>query len=116
MQNRPAKLSGPSYLATMEDGTEMHITINAMDGEPYEVFAVYHHEEYHEIVVLITRLASMALREGVPLRVVARELQDIHSPRTAHAIPGTNKRAPSLAARIGMVLEQHATNWKESAA
>lgn len=115
MANRPDQLDGPTYVVPMDDG-KMYVTVNELDGKAYEIFARYDKKEQHEIVVLITRLASMALREGVPLDVVARELKDIHSPVTNHMVPGTNIMARSLAARIGMTLEDHITNFKKAAA
>jgi len=115
MNSRPEKRGGPTYCAKMDDGN-MYVSVNHDDGKPYEVFARYDKKEYHETVVLITRLVSMALREGVPLDVVARELKDIHSPVTQHILPGTTEMVPSLAARIGIVLESHVKNYNPKAA
>ena len=86
----------------------MYITINDHGSiKPFEMFARFDVPEHHELVTVITRMASMALREGVPAEVVAKELQDISSPTTRHIIPGTSETCPSITARIGQVLGRH---------
>jgi len=84
------------------------VTINEHDdGRVCEIFVRLDDAERLELVTVITRLASMAIREGVNPKTVARELQDVYSPVTQHIIPGTNDMAHSLTARIGKVLEDH---------
>lgn len=95
----------------------MYITINNMQIKgkktgvnwkvPHELFVRYDDPDFYEVVTVLSRLVSMALREGVDPMVVAQELCDIHSPKTNHNIPGTNRRANSLTARVGEVLMRH---------
>ena len=93
----------------------MYITVNSHDenGHPFEMFVRFDDPGYYELTTVISRLASMALREGVDPAVVARELQDIHSPITMHNIPGTPDQSPSLTARIGAVLAKHIDRFKK---
>jgi len=89
------------------DHDRMYITINEESGAPFEVFVRYDSHEHFELINVIARLSSMALREGVPLDVVARELKDIHSPETHHIVPGTSRTCPSITARIGEMLDKY---------
>lgn len=103
----------------VDDHERMYITINThvkaipFSPKPFEVFARYDSPEHFELINVVTRLASMALREGVPLEVIARELKDIHSPLTHHFIPGTNTKCPSITARIGHALEYYMEALKQ---
>ena len=72
-----------------------------------ELFVRIDAKEHFEIVNLITRLASMALRSGVDPLVIAKDLQGVYSMTTQHIIPGTTILCPSIIARIGIVLENH---------
>lgn len=113
---------GPTYKLRLpgltDDDRKMYLTINHdNDGKLFELFARYEVKEHFELVTVITRLASMALREGVPPEVVGQELCDIHSPITSHMLPGTLTECPSLTARIGQVLLEHLNSQqKEKAA
>ncbi|MDY6979384.1 MAG: hypothetical protein SV201_05845 [Pseudomonadota bacterium] len=112
---------GPTYKVELpgltEDDKKMYLTINHdSDGRIFEIFARFDVPKYYELVTVITRMASMALREGVAPEVVGQELRDIHSPRTSHFPPGTSEPIPSLTARIGQVLLDHINQQKERAA
>jgi len=94
--------------------TSMYITINDHgEFKPFEFFQHFNAAEHYELLTVIARLGSMALREGVQAEVIAKELQDIHSPVTNHMIPGTRDMAPSLSARIGMALAKHLEQQKQ---
>jgi hypothetical protein len=97
---------GATHRAVMPDGgRRIYLTVNRDDdGKPFEIFARYDVPESFELIMVITRLASMALREGVPLQKIAAELSEIHSPITMHMVPDTLKLCPSLTARIGSML------------
>ena len=97
----------------VEGHDRMYITVNSdykiplLTPVPCEIFARYDSPDHFELINVITRLASMSLREGVPLEIIARELKDIHSPKTFHIIPGTSTNCPSITARIGEALENY---------
>ena len=98
---------GATYEVHTQERT-FYMTINVHpDGRVCEIFVRLDDAERLELVTVITRLASMAIREGVNPKTVARELQQIYSPVTQHIIPGTSDMCPSLTARIGKVLEDH---------
>ena len=78
-----------------------------------EIFVRIDSKEHFEIVNLVTRLASMALRAGVDSMKIAKELQEVYSMTSQHIIPGTNTLCPSIIARIGIVLEQHINKYKD---
>lgn len=92
---------------------EMPITINKfattppLAPSPFEIFIQYDSPEHFELINVISRLSSMALREGVPLDIIANELKDIHSPLTNHMVLGTSRKCPSITARIGEALEDY---------
>lgn len=99
----------PEDLSTTgQKATKLYVTINKDDhGDPFEIFVRFDDPAYYELTNVISRLISMALREGVALSTLAKELQEIHSPNTCHVIPGTSTLSPSLTARIGAVLEKY---------
>lgn len=101
------RTDGVTYKCRTEEKT-FYVTINEHDdGRVCEIFVRLDDAERLELVTVITRLASMSIREGVNPLTVARELQDVYSPVTQHFIPGTQDMCPSITARIGKVLEDH---------
>jgi len=109
--DRPEMLTGPTYEVRyeLEHGTNkpLYVTVNQLNGKPVELLARCDEAEMFEWVALAMVQSTRLLTMGVPLLEVARDMQEIHSPRTAHHIPGGGGRCPSIAARIGKVLEQH---------
>jgi len=99
-------------LVTLPNGEVpgMYININDENGKPFELFIQYKPPEFFELIAVITRMVSMALREGVPAKVIAKELMDIHSPVTRHFKKGEDSEVPSLTYRVGEALEQHIMN------
>lgn len=97
--------------ATYCSKTQLHTVYTTInhddDGKVCEIFVRLDDKDLYEMITLITRLASMALREGTPPLVVAQELMNVYSPVTNHIIPGTTTMCPSIVARIGMVLKDH---------
>lgn len=85
----------------------MYITINHLDGVPFEIFVRQDNAELYEWVTPVTVLITRLLREGVKLLVIAKELREMHSPVSHHFIPKGGGHCPSIPARIGMVLEKH---------
>lgn len=88
--------------------TPIYVTINTdNDGKIVELFVRIDSKEHFEIVNLVTRLASMALRADVDPLIIAEDLQGVYSMTSQHIIPGTTTLCPSIIARIGLCLEQH---------
>jgi len=89
------------------------VTINTDEsGKITELFVRIDSKDHFEIVNLITRLASMALRAGVDPLIIANDLQGVYSMTSQHIIPGTTILCPSIIARIGLCLEQHVNKDK----
>lgn len=102
------------------DHNEMLITINKfattipLAPSPFEIFIHYDSPKHFELINVIGRLSSMALREGVSLDIIANELKDIHSPETNHIVPGTLRKCPSITARIGEALEDYSKQQQKN--
>ncbi len=91
------------------------ITINTDEsGNIFELFVRIDDKDHFEIVNLVTRLVSMALRAKVDPLIIAKDLQSVYSMTTQHIITGTTILCPSIIARIGVVLEQHILTLKDS--
>lgn len=103
---RPDTLTGRTYQATLDDLRPMFVTVNSLDGRPYEVFVRIDDPHLFEWVVALTLMITRALRAGESLEAIATELMEIHSPATRHFIKG-GIECPSLSARIGMMLMRY---------
>lgn len=100
-------LQGATYQGKTQEHT-FYLTINHNDdGEVCELFMRLDDKDQFEMVQLVTRLCSMALKAGVAPLTVADELKNVYSPITRHIIPGTMTECPSIVARIGIMLEDH---------
>ena len=102
---RPDTLRGRTYKASLDNGKPLYVTVNEQDGRVVEVFVRLDEPEAFEWVTALTVLITRLLRAGEPLEAIAQDLQQVHSPRTAHWVKGV--LVPSLPARIGVVLERH---------
>lgn len=107
MNKRPEVLQGVTYSAELESGKKVYITVNEHEGNPYEVFIRLDDPELFEWMVALTLMITRALRAGETLKSIAKELEEIYSPRSRHFMPGGKGECPSLAARIGKVLAEH---------
>lgn len=112
LTGRPELLPGKTYkrkIHTVENGqVNVYITICDRDGVPFEIFLNCSDARFSEFAAVMMILASRALRAGVPPRVIAEDLQSIHSPFTSHFRVEHTGQCPSLAAAIGEVILQHA--------
>jgi len=109
---RPEVLNGKSYkLKNVPNGLDqlasLFVTINSHNKAPYELFIDVKDKLLYEHLTVYSRLISMMLRNGISHKVIADELKDITSDSTGHYIPGRGLRVNSLAARIGVCLEEH---------
>jgi len=100
-------LGGPTYEVRINDDESFYVTINEKGGVPGEVVIRFDVPEYFEWVTILTIFITRMLEVGIPLANIAKDLKDIHSPRTSHFIPGGGGEARSICDRIGRVFEQY---------
>lgn len=78
VKERPETLVGKTY--KMKTGLgKLYVTINELDGEPFEVFATIGKSggSITAKAEVTGRLVSLALRHGVPLKEIIEQLTDI---------------------------------------
>jgi len=112
---RPDVLNGKSYKLKdvpngMNELASLFVTINSHKNKPYEIFIDVKDKLLYEHLTVYTRLISMMLRKGkkqISINEIAEELKDITSDSTGHYIPKRGIYVNSLAARIGVCLQEH---------
>jgi len=90
----------------------MYITINNLNGSPYEMFINCKHLDSHEWVMCITRLISAIWQSGGDSSFVAKSMQSIFSPKGGYFLPKGGGFCPSVVAHIGIVIEKHCESLK----
>ena len=110
-RERPEVLDGKTYKIKLPDFA-MYVTVNDLNGKPYEIFVESKNLDHFQWVKALTRLASMALREGCPASLVAQEMKEIHDGLGGRLKKGGG-RHNSIVAQIGDILEQHTGIVKE---
>jgi len=85
----------------------MYITINNLNGKPYEIFINCKHLDSHEWVMCITRLISAIWKNGGDSDFVAKSMQSIFSPTGGYFLPKGGGFCNSVVAHIGMIIEKH---------
>lgn len=77
-QERPAIVKGFTQKVTTGLGT-MYLTVNEVDGKPFEVFAIIGKsgKSVTAKAEAIGRLVSLALRSGIPVKDIVKQIQDI---------------------------------------
>lgn len=80
-RNRPDVISGKTYKLNTGEGT-MYVTINTVDGRPFEVFAQVGKTGGNAAAQseAISRLVSLALRSEIDIDIIIRQLIGIGSP------------------------------------
>lgn len=80
-RTRPDVIEGKTYKTTTGEGT-MYITVNTIDGKPFEVFSSIGKAGGNSAALseAVSRLASLALRSDIDLDVVVDQLIGIGSP------------------------------------
>ncbi|OGY86848.1 MAG: ribonucleoside-diphosphate reductase, adenosylcobalamin-dependent [Candidatus Kerfeldbacteria bacterium RIFOXYA2_FULL_38_24] len=109
---RPEVLSGLTYKIKTGYGT-LYVTINQDDqGKPFEIFATTGKAGgfFAAKSEAICRLASLALRSGIPAENIIDQLKGIRGPMTAW---GKNGQVLSIADAIAQVLSTHITSAQE---
>lgn len=103
---RPVDVPGRTYkLAWPGSEHAIYITINDLDGKPYEVFINSKSMEHYAWTVALTRMISAIFRRGGDIAFVAEELKAVFDPRGG-AWMG-RKYVPSVIAAIGDVIGKH---------
>lgn len=109
---RPEHIDGTTtkLKLNLANGHELtfYVTVNCADGKPVEVFVNVKDATYWEHLTAVTVMISRMLQAGIPAKIIADDLKQIHSPHTFHMVRGGGS-VPSVYARIGMVLERAAT-------
>jgi len=101
-------LQGVTWKAEMPEKPHMYITLNHDEaGKLHEIFINYGHPEHYEMMRAIAVQTTRQLAAGVDPTVVVKDLKEIQSPSTNHFIPKGKGEAISLAARVGMIIEDH---------
>lgn len=108
LTDRPNSVEGKTYkLKWPLDDHAMYITLNDLDGRPFEIFINSKNVEHFAWCVAVTRMISAVYRRGSDVSFVIEELKAIHDPRGGAWLDG--KYVPSVLAAIGGVIEQHMT-------
>jgi hypothetical protein len=106
LQQRPELLSGKTYkLKTPLSEHALYITINDLEGRPFELFINSKSMEHFQWVVALTRLVSAVFRHGGEVNFLIEELRSVFDPKGGYFAKG--HYVPSLVAAIGDVLERH---------
>ena len=115
---RPESLNGTTYKIKVPNHEQqlinIYITVNDKDGKPFEVFINGSDSFLYEHLSLTMVFLSRLLRAGIAPQEIINDLHSIHSATGRHFIPGGKGSSPSLASRIGDVLETHIKNIIES--
>jgi hypothetical protein len=105
---RPAHLTGMTYkVKTPLSEHALYITINNLNGHPFEIFINSKAMDHFQWVVALTRLISAVFRHGGEVNFLIDELRSVFDPKGGYFKKG--KYQPSLVAEIGEVIEQHLT-------
>ena len=111
-EERPNRMAGYTYKLKVPnaqgDLISAYITINnsPITNKPFEMFINGFDSTIYEWLSLSMVLISRLLRVGVDAEDVIADLRQIHSAKGPHVVPG-HGMSPSLASRIGDVLEEH---------
>jgi len=107
---RPTELEGTTYkIKTPLSPDALYLTINDIvenkRRRPYELFINTKNLQHFSWIVAMTRLISAVLRKEEDPSFLVEELKSIYDPNGGYFSNG--RFVPSLAADIGLVIEQH---------
>lgn len=115
---RPESLNGTTYKIKVPNHEQelinIYITVNDKDGKAFEVFINGSDSFLYEHLSLTMVFLSRLLRARIDPQEIINDLHSIHSASGGHFIPGGQGMSPSLASRIGDVLETHINSKIES--
>lgn len=105
MVERPEKLDGTTARVKFDDGRRVYVTVNEVDGAPYEMFLRTDSPELHEWASITSVLVSWLLQgRKVDIKDIAGEMQGIHSMGQHTGFTPGGGKYHSMVARIGSVL------------
>ena len=107
---RPTELEGTTYkIKTPLSPDALYLTINDIidnnKRRPYELFINTKNLQHFSWIVAMTRLISAVLRKEEDPSFLVEELKSIYDPNGGYFSNG--RFVPSLAADIGLVIDQH---------
>ncbi len=110
MAKRPAELTGTTYkIKTAQSPDAFYITINDYEEDgmrhPYELFINTKNLQHFSWIVAMSRLISAVFRHDPRPTFLIEELKSVYDPNGGSYRNG--KFVPSLAAEIGLVIEEH---------
>jgi len=99
---RPSELPGTTASIKWNDDPTYYLTVNELDGQPYEVFINSKSTVHSQWIAAVTRLMTGIFRRGGDVAFVAEQLMQVTDPNGGAWIGG--KYVPSLVALIGQKL------------
>ena len=108
LRERPEALIGSTYkLKTPLSEHALYVTINNLDGKPFEIFINCKAMEHFQWIVALTRVISAVFRQGGNTAFLVEELMAVVDPKGGYFYKGQYRS--SLVAEIGSIIEQHMT-------
>lgn len=110
MKDRPEELEGITVKIKTGYGN-LYITVNILDGKPFEVFAQIGKSGYSTMAdtEAICRLISLALRSGIPVGNIIEQLKGIGG---SSPVFGNGGLISSIPDAIAIILHKHFGNGK----
>ncbi len=104
---RPEVLSGVTYkIKTPLSEAALYVTINNLNGRPFEIFVNSKSMEHFQWIVALTRVMSAVFRQTDNCFFLVEELKSVFDPRGGYWKPQEGYVA-SLVAEIGVILALH---------
>lgn len=106
LKKRPDATEGKTYkIKTPTSSHAIYVTINDVDGKPFEIFINTKDVTHHQWISALTRMMSAVFRRADDATFVYEELKAIFDPNGGHWKEGVYY--PSLIAEIGAIIEKH---------
>jgi ribonucleoside-diphosphate reductase alpha chain len=102
---RPDVVEGKTYKVNTGDGV-MYVTVNTIDGKPFELFASIGKAGGNAAAQseAISRMVSLALRSGIDINIIVKQLIGIGSP---NAVWHNGEQILSTPDAIGKILKKY---------
>jgi len=111
---RSEELNGTTYkIKQPTQDHALYVTINDMDGKPFEIFLNSKDVEHYQWTSALTRVISAVFRKSDDVSFLADELKSIMDPQGKGYFK-KGKYIPSLIAEVGEVLQKHITKEVET--
>jgi len=113
LAKRPEALHGTTYkIKTPLSEHALYVTINNLDGKPFEIFINSKCMDSHQWIAALTRMVSAIWRKGGEIDFVVEELTAIFDPKGGY-FKGKGRFMPSLVAEIGYLIKAHCEGLAE---